>query len=419
MAPGTAGGPCHRLWLAGASPGLPRGTWGTVQTRQRAGLARPRARPSPAPRSAWRLPAGVDADSRALCAVSARGRARRTRGQSGRPAREWSAHWASPGAGGGGRGGCRPVSLQGRGESSWRGGPVVARRPGAGGSEGANVRSPWEVTQPLLRVRQPLSGSCRRQALVPRQRLVLTPDPVLALPARGRSRELCRPRGRFQELSGNAEAAKGLAFEEGPAGHVGAGSRDEGRGEGPLGTRGARPGAMGPGPSRRPWGGCPQTELDARTGAPGLRGSGRAERGGLLAGEGAACPRQRLPGGPQCAPSPQPGAGWARGPRLSPVTAERGARVQKAQETPRRRAGPPSRRALRRLPTRRRRTPGPCEPQRPPTPGGRTSRARGVKRSSSPFLLHRWPRFRGPGGEGGRGAPCTRPLPAPRHVRSP
>lgn len=66
-----------------------------------------------------------------------------------------------------GRGGCRPVSLQGRGESSWRGGPVVARRPGAGGSEGANVRSPWEVTQPLLRVRQPLSGSCRRQALVP------------------------------------------------------------------------------------------------------------------------------------------------------------------------------------------------------------------------------------------------------------
>lgn len=165
-----------------------------------------------------------------------RGRARRTRGQSGHPAREWSAHWASPGAGGGGRGGCRPVSLQGRGESSWWGGPVVARRPGAGGSEGANVRSPWEVTQPLLRVRQPLSGSCRRQALVPRQRLVLTPDPVLALPARGRSRELCRPCGRFQELSGNAEAAKGLAFEEGPAGHVGAGSRDEGRCEGPLGT---------------------------------------------------------------------------------------------------------------------------------------------------------------------------------------
>lgn len=329
MAPGTAGGPCHHLWLAGASPGLPRGTWGTVQTRQRAGLARPRARPSPAPRSAWRLPAGVDADSRALCAVSARGRARRTRGQSGRPAREWSAHWASPGAGGGGRGGCRPVSLQGRGESSWRGGPVVARRPGAGGSEGANVRSPWEVTQPLLRVRQPLSGSCRRQALVPRQRLVLTPDPVLALPARGRSRELCRPRGRFQELSGNAEAAKGLAFEEGPAGHVGAGSRDEGRGEGPLGTRGARPGAMGPGPSRRPWGGCPQTELDARTGAPGLRGSGRAERGGLLAGEGAACPRQRLPG--EATVRSQPPARGRMGTRAPPITRHRGARGSRAE----------------------------------------------------------------------------------------
>lgn len=265
MVPGTAGGPCHRLWLAGASPGLPRGTWGTVQTRQRAGLARPRARPSPAPRSAWRLPAGVDADSRALCAVSARGRARRTRGQSGHPAREWSAHWASPGAGGGGRGGCRPVSLQGRGESSWRGGPVVARRPGAGGSEGANVRSPWEVTQPLLRVRQPLSGSCRRQALVPRQRLVLTPDPVLALP----------------------------------------------------------------GPSRRPWGGCPQAELDARTGAPGLRGSGRAERGGLLAGEGAACPWQRLPG--EATVRSQPPARGRMGTRAPPITRHRGARGSRAE----------------------------------------------------------------------------------------
>lgn len=334
MAPGTAGGPCHRLWLAGASPALPRGTWGTVQTRQRAGLARPRARPSPAPRSAWRLPVGVDADSRALCAVSARGRARRTRGQSGRPAREWSAHWASPGAGGGGWGGCRPVSLQGRGESSWRGGPVVARRPGAGGSEGANVRSPWEVTQPLLRVRQPLSGSCRRQALVPRQRLVLTPDPVLALPARGRSRELCRPCGRFQELSGNAEAATGLAFEEGPAGHVGAGSRDEGRGEGPLGTRGARLGAMGPGPSRRPWGGCPQAELDARWCSRSSREWPCGAWGLISGGGGCVSPAEAAWGGHSALPAPSPGQDGHAGPAYHPSPRSEGLVCRRLRRPP-------------------------------------------------------------------------------------
>lgn len=90
------------------------------------------------------------------------------------------------------------------------------------------------------------------------------------------------------------------------------------RGRGPWAL--ALPGGPGAGARRLNW---------MRAGAPGLRGSGRAERGGLLAGEGAACPRQRLPG--EATVRSQPPARGRMGTRAPPITRHRGARGSRAE----------------------------------------------------------------------------------------
>lgn len=182
------------------------------------------------PRSAWHSLAGVDADLSALVCRECPRACEEDEGtigpSSARGAHTGRARRLEEGCGvGASEEGSAPETAETRGVQLARG-PTVTWSPGAGSARALTSAHCGRWPSPSS-VCASLRGSCWCQALVSGRRLVLTPESwhcPRSPPTGGRSRELCCPCGKFQEPSGNTKDVKGLAFEEGPAGRVGAGS---------------------------------------------------------------------------------------------------------------------------------------------------------------------------------------------------